>query len=635
MPTLDIYRSGELLRQRVLANCELAVLGRAASCDVVLSDRERRVSRSHAALIRLQQPSPAFFVRDLGSLYGTRVNGASIDQKVLKDDDIIEIAGYRLVFSSRSGMTANFRHLSLVPPKRVSGRRTSGELTFKTARSLNGLPLDPPKEELLEEAQRRAAGGEVFLDFASDIVPAVLRVVRAEKGFIGLFPEDGSKTHSECGVVNFRQEETIEVSEADLEDHLAKGEVIQDGSALLVPIGRPREVVGFFCIKAGRNRAPFSREDMAFLLALGRLAPSTPSKAPSQPRSSRRTSEIYPWPVGIVGKNEEITGLLGSIQNAALSDLNVMVFGETGTGKELVAQALHQRSHNSGGPFVARNCSQITESLAEAEIFGYGPQSGISGANPKGSAGWFEQANGGTLFLDEVHSLPPPLQDKFLRVLQEKEVWRIGARSPLHISVKVVAATDEDPEKALKSGWLRAPFLYRFGATIHVPPLRARTDDIPLLAFYFLDKYASALGSRTRSISHRALRLLVETDWPGNVRQLEQQIQLAVARDQEVLFSWDFGTPTHPVGPKPRSGLYNPILVDEPREMTSDTPKTMDEVEKEYIKEVLEAAKGNLTKSAHLLGYRSRQTLLNKMDRYRIPRSYAARTKPAGESRQL
>ena len=153
--------------------------------------------------------------------------------------------------------------------------------------------------------------------------------------------------------------------------------------------------------------------------------------------------------------------------------------------------------------------------------------------------------------------------------------------------------------------------------------------------FLFLDKYASALGSRTRSISHRALRFLVETDWPGNVRQLEQQIQLAVARDQEVLFSWDFGTPTHPVGPKPRSGLYNPILVDEPREMTSDTPKTMDEVEKEYIKEVLEAAKGNLTKSAHLLGYRSRQTLLNKMDRYRIPRNYAARMKPAGESRQL
>jgi DNA-binding NtrC family response regulator len=633
MPTLDIYRSGKLLRQRVLANSELVVLGRAASCDVVLSDRERRVSRSHAALIPLQQPSADFFIRDLGSLYGTRVNGASIDQKVLKDHDIIEIAGYRLVFSSRSGMTANFRHLSLVSPKRVSGCRTSAALTFKTARSFNGLPLDPPKDELLEEVQRRAAGGEVFSDFASDIVPAVLRVVRAEKGFIGLFPDDGSKMHSECGVVNLRQEETIEVSDADFEDHLAKGEVVQEGSALLVPIGRPREVAGFFCIKAGRNRAPFSREDMAFLLALGRLAPSAAFKARSQPRSSRRANEIYPWPVGIVGKSEEITGLLGSIQNAALSDLNVMVLGETGTGKELVTQAIHQRSRNSRGPFIARNCSQITESLAEAEIFGYGPQSGIAGANPKGSAGWFELANGGTLFLDEVHSLPPTLQDKFLRVLQEKEVWRIGASSPVHVSVKVVAATDEDPEKALKSGWFRAPFLYRFGATIHVPPLRARTDDIPLLAFYFLDRHASALRSRTRSISHRALRLLVESDWPGNIRQLEQQIQLAVARDQEVLFSWDFGTPTHPVGPEPGSGLYNPILGDEPQEMTTDTPKTMDEVEKHYIKEVLEAAKGNLTKSAHLLGYRSRQTLLNKMDRYRIPRNYAARMKPPGESR--
>jgi predicted component of type VI protein secretion system len=202
MPTLDIYRSGKLLRQQVLVNSELLVLGRAASCDIVLSDRERRVSRSHAALIRRQPPSPDFFIRDLGSLYGTRVNGASIDQKVLKDDDIIEIAGYRLIFSSRSGMTANFRHLSLVSPKRVSGRRTSAALTFETARSLNGLPLDPHKDELLEEVRRRAAGGEVLSDFASDIVPAVLRVVRAEKGFVGLFPEDGSKMHSECGVVN-------------------------------------------------------------------------------------------------------------------------------------------------------------------------------------------------------------------------------------------------------------------------------------------------------------------------------------------------------------------------------------------------------------------------------------------------
>ena len=196
-----------------------------------------------------------------------------------------------------------------------------------------------------------------------------------------------------------------------------------------------------------------------------------------------------------------------------------------------------------------------------------------------------------------------------------------------------MAATDEDPQKALKSGWFRAPFLYRFGVTIYVPPLRARTDDIPLLAFYFLDRYASARRSRARSISHRALRHLVESDWPGNVRQLEQQIQLAVARDQEVLFSWDFGTPTHPVGPEPGRGPYNPILGDEPQEMTTDTPKTMDEVEKSYIKEVLEAAKGNLTKSAHLLGYRSRQTLLNKMDRYRIPRNYADRMKPPGESR--
>jgi DNA-binding NtrC family response regulator len=630
MPMLDIYRGGKLMRQRVLPDSAILIIGRATSCDVVLSDRERRVSRIHSALVRLPKPSKDCFIRDLGSLYGTRVNGFSIDQKLLCDDDEIEIADYRLVYSSRVGMIENFHHLRLAPTRRRSGRITSGTIRLKTKSFLQGLQLDPAKEELMEELQRRITAGEVLSDFSTDIVPAILRVVGGEKGFIGLFMEEGSKTHRECGVVNLREEEAIEVSQPDFMDRLVRGDVIQEGSTVLVPIGRPGAVTAFFCLKGGRKRAPFTREDVAFLLTLGQLAPSNSRGRPAIPKSGRRTSQISPWPAGIIGKSEEIRSLLANIQHAALSDLNVMVLGETGTGKELVAHAIHEFSRNSHGPLIARNCGQITETLAEAEIFGYGPQSGISGANPKGAAGWFEQAHGGTLFLDEIHSLPPPLQDKFLRILQDKEVWRIGVTTPVRVNVKVVAATDEDLEKAVRSGAFRAPFLYRFGATIQVPPLRVRTDDVPLLAFYFLDKYVSALGSRTRSISHRALRRLVESEWPGNVRQLEQQVQLAVARGQEILFSWDFGAPIQFSSAKDED-RHNAGHGSGPQ-LNTYAPKTMDEVEEGYIKEVLETEKGNITKSARLLGY-SRQTLLNKMDRYHIPRNYAVRMKPTDDER--
>jgi transcriptional regulator with PAS, ATPase and Fis domain len=313
--------------------------------------------------------------------------------------------------------------------------------------------------------------------------------------------------------------------------------------------------------------------------------------------------------------------LARDVRQAATADLSVLVLGESGSGKELVARAIHQHSPNAHGPFVARNCGQTTDTLAEAEIFGYSAQSGIAGADPKGSPGWFQQANDGTLFLDEVHRLSPAMQDKFLRVLQDKQVWPIGARSSVQVKVKVVAATDEDLDRVTEQELMRRPFRYRFGATISVPPLRSRKEDVPLLAFYFLDKYASQAGSRTRSISHRALRKLTSYDWPGNVRRLEQMIQLAVARDREVLFSWDFDVPEQATSAEAATLAPGDDILAALRRPAS-APKTMEEVEREHIKEVLEVAQGNVTKAAQLLGL-GRQTLLNKMDRFGIPRDYA------------
>jgi transcriptional regulator with PAS, ATPase and Fis domain len=204
-------------------------------------------------------------------------------------------------------------------------------------------------------------------------------------------------------------------------------------------------------------------------------------------------------------------------------------------------------------------------------------------------------------------------------------VWRIGAQSGAPVNVKVVAATDEDLENAVEEGWFRKPFYYRFGAKIHIPPLRERREDIPLLVYFFLDMYARAFGSRARMLSHRALRLFLDYSWPGNIRQLEHVIRTAVAKDQEIIFSWDL---PDELAPKAAQCIEVRAVAAAERVQTqsggkSTLPKSIGEVEKESIKEALEATLGNVTRAARILGYKSRQTMLNKMDRYGIPRNYA------------
>jgi len=301
------------------------------------------------------------------------------------------------------------------------------------------------------------------------------------------------------------------------------------------------------------------------------------------------------------------------------------VRGETGTGKELVARAIHYESARARGPFLAANCATITESLAEMEILGYAPNCGIFGARKEGSPGWFELADGGTLFLDEVQALTPALQDKFLRVLEYKEVKRLGADRPVQVRVKVVAATDKNLEDAVERGEFRKPLYYRFGQQILLPPLRDRREDIPLLAHFFLDRYAARQGSQPRAFSHRALQLLMNYSWPGNVRVLADCVRKAVENNKEkgALLSWDFPLPDAPTAPEAEvaevaqaSGDARPPA---PREAG---PRTMQEREKEAVMEALESAKGNITKATKLLGYKSRMTMLSKMDKFGIPRDY-------------
>ncbi len=220
--------------------------------------------------------------------------------------------------------------------------------------------------------------------------------------------------------------------------------------------------------------------------------------------------------------------LLERIRLVAASDANVLVIGETGTGKELIASHLHSLSTRRSGPFVAVNCGAFAENLVESELFGHerGAFTGAIASKP----GWFEAAHGGTLFLDEIGDIPLSLQVKLLRVLQERQVVRLGSRKAINIDTRIVAATNVDLENAVANGKFREDLYYRLNvAGLHLSPLRERRGDIPKLISHFLEVYSKRLGVQNVTLSPQALEALVNGHtWPGNIRELENVIQYAI-----------------------------------------------------------------------------------------------------------
>ena len=229
----------------------------------------------------------------------------------------------------------------------------------------------------------------------------------------------------------------------------------------------------------------------------------------------------------IVGKSKEMKAVYALMQRAIESNITVLIQGESGTGKELVARAIHFNSPRKAGPFVDVNCAAIPESLIESELFGH-ERGAFTGATAQ-RIGKFESANGGTIFLDEIADMQPLVQAKLLRVLQEREIQRVGGTGNIPINVRVIAATNRDLEAAVKAEVFREDLFYRIaGFPIPVPSLKERREDIPLLGHHFLQEYAKAADKPISGFSSGALQLLMSHDWPGNVRELENTIERAV-----------------------------------------------------------------------------------------------------------
>jgi len=229
----------------------------------------------------------------------------------------------------------------------------------------------------------------------------------------------------------------------------------------------------------------------------------------------------------IVGDSLPLRRVLEAVEQVAATDATVLIVGETGTGKELIARAIHQRSHRAQGPLIKFNCAAIPETLLASELFGH-ERGAFTGAVER-RKGRFEQAHGGTLFLDEIGELPPGLQVLLLRVLQEREFERLGGSDPVRVDVRIIAATNSDLTEKVRAGQFRSDLYYRLNVfPLRVPPLRERPEDIPLLAAHFAAKHSERFNRVISRIDRRAMKLLESHHWPGNVRELENVIERAI-----------------------------------------------------------------------------------------------------------
>ena len=310
--------------------------------------------------------------------------------------------------------------------------------------------------------------------------------------------------------------------------------------------------------------------------------------------------------VDTIGSSPGAIEIRTAVLKAANSNATVLIQGETGTGKELVAHALHQESQRSSYSFVKLNCAAIPQELIESELFGY-EEGAFTGALKGGKKGKFELADKGTLFLDEISQLSMAAQAKLLRVLQEKEVERIGGREPIPVNVRIIVATNDNLEELLKLGTFRADLYYRLNVIpIRVPPLRERKSDIPLLVNSFVEKYGEQAGVGLVSIEDDAMDLLMEYDWPGNIRELEHAIERAIN-----LCYFNVLELAHFEWLAPKVQKKKKIIAGK---SIQDARAAS---EKEVILNALQATQGNKKKAAELLGI-ARPLLYQKMSRLGI-----------------
>jgi Nif-specific regulatory protein len=364
-------------------------------------------------------------------------------------------------------------------------------------------------------------------------------------------------------------------------------------SLLCVPIIIRDRVAGFIYLDTSHRGIILDEGHLQLVTAVGSIAAVAIENVRHlewlQGENQRLHQQIH-LEHNMIGDSPRMNEVYRFIERVAPAATTVLIRGESGTGKELVAHAIHSNSERAAKQFVAINCAVLSEALLESELFGYEKGAFTSAVAQK--RGRLEVADGGTLFLDEVGELTPATQAKLLRVLQERQFERLGSTHSINVDVRIIAATNRNLEEAIKSGRFREDLYYRLNViSLALPPLRERRDDIPLLAYYFVEKYSRKCKRHVSGISPEARACLVAYDWPGNVRELENAVERAIVLgNTEVIVPED---------------LPESLLNDSVPEKLPDYHEAMNEMKKKIILGAIEKASGNYTQAAKLLGIHS------------------------------
>jgi transcriptional regulator with GAF, ATPase, and Fis domain len=513
-------------------------IGRDPSSTLCLDDPT--VSRRHCVL---GVSGDGWTITDLETRNGTFVNRLPVRHRVLENCDEVRIGASVFVFLTGDEETAALpavepaesgsatRSIVILPEKslylqsgKLAGALALGARHGQELKALLEISTTLPSIGDLPSIERR-------------LMEWIFRTLPAERGWIFL-AADGSREF----VSAYGWERGLGPSKAPglpraearraFEERSGLLCELENGAASLVaaPLLSPAGALGVIALETGAPAAPFDADHLEWLTAVAVIAASAFESARRlewlEAENRRLLAEINVCH-SMVGESPRMREVFQQIAKAAPADSTVLVRGETGTGKELVARAMHAGSKRSARPFVAINCATLSEALLESEMFGH-EKGAFTGAIAQ-KRGKIEVAEGGTLFLDEIGELAPLLQAKLLRVLQEREFERIGGTRPIRADIRLVAATNRDLEEATKAGSFRRDLYYRIHViTITVPPLRERREDIPLLASYFLSRFAEKTPRRIAGISPAARACLNLYDWPGNVRELENALERAV-----------------------------------------------------------------------------------------------------------